>query len=110
MTPDYNQSMNSPEACRRRLLKYVVPVFIFSILFNVPKFMEAELQWLPPPTPTPMPTTSTIAENDTEFFNITLDYLKNSGLFSDDNNTMLNDLMNDTNEEMEAIPIVSDVM
>ncbi len=45
---DYNQSMNSPEACRRRLLKYVIPVLILSILFNVPKFMEATIEMVPP--------------------------------------------------------------
>jgi len=35
--------MNSPEACRRRLLKYVVPVLVLSIVFNVPKFLDAEI-------------------------------------------------------------------
>ena len=42
---DYNQSMNSPEACRRRLLKYLIPVVIFSVVFNIPKFLEAEIYW-----------------------------------------------------------------
>ena len=35
--------MNSPEACRKRLLKYVIPVFVLSIAFNVPKFLEAHI-------------------------------------------------------------------
>lgn len=39
--------MNSPEACRKRLLKYVIPVFIFSIIFNITKFMEARLVYCP---------------------------------------------------------------
>ena len=42
---DYNQSMNSPEACRRRLIKYLLPVIIFSISFNITKFMEAKICW-----------------------------------------------------------------
>ena len=37
--------MNSPEACRTRLLKYMLPVIIISIAFNIPKFMEAEICW-----------------------------------------------------------------
>ncbi len=37
------QSMNDENATCRRVLKYVVPVLSFSILFNVPKFFEAEI-------------------------------------------------------------------
>ena len=37
--------MNSPEACRRRLIKYLLPVIIFSISFNITKFMEAKICW-----------------------------------------------------------------
>ena len=37
--------MNSPEAVRRRLVKYLLPVVIFSIAFNIPKFMEARVCW-----------------------------------------------------------------
>ena len=40
---DYNQSLNSPGALRRRLLKYVIPVIAFSVAFNVPKFFEAKI-------------------------------------------------------------------
>ena len=35
--------MNSPEACRKRLLKYLIPVVVFSLVFNIPKFLEARL-------------------------------------------------------------------
>ena len=37
--------MNSPRAIRSRLLKYLIPVVIFAISFNVPKFMEAEIKY-----------------------------------------------------------------
>ena len=33
--------MNSPEACRKRLFKYVIPVIIISIIINIPKFLES---------------------------------------------------------------------
>ena len=42
---DYNQSINSPEAIRLRLVKYLLPVIIFSIIFNITKFMEAQACW-----------------------------------------------------------------
>ena len=42
---DYNQSINSPEAVRGRLLKYLIPVIISSVAFNVPKFMEARVEY-----------------------------------------------------------------
>ena len=48
--PDYNQSMNSPEACRRRLMKYLFPVIVFSLIFNIPKFLEAKIVWSPSST------------------------------------------------------------
>ena len=44
---DYNQSMNNPKAIRDRLLKYLIPVIIFAIGFNVPKFMEATIVYKP---------------------------------------------------------------
>ena len=37
--------MNSPQGIRKRLLKYLLPVIIISIAFNIPKFMEAEICW-----------------------------------------------------------------
>ncbi|QQP49032.1 Uncharacterized protein FKW44_009544 [Caligus rogercresseyi] len=40
---DYSQAINSPEACKRRLLKYVIPVTLLSIVFNIPKIFEAEV-------------------------------------------------------------------
>ena len=44
MQTDYNQSMNSPEACRKRLMKYLLPVLFMSIIFNIPKFFEASFE------------------------------------------------------------------
>merc|ERR1719322_1093261 len=40
---DYNQAMNDEHANLFRLLKYVVPVFTFACVFNVPKFLEATI-------------------------------------------------------------------
>ena len=42
---DYNLSITSPEAIRLRLLRYLLPVIVFSIAFNIPKFMEAQTCW-----------------------------------------------------------------
>lgn len=38
------QAINSPEACKRRLLKYVVPVVLISTFINIPKFFESEVK------------------------------------------------------------------
>ena len=38
------QAINSPEACKKRLFKYVVPVLSFSIAVNLPKFFEAYVE------------------------------------------------------------------
>ena len=38
---DYKQSLNDSDAIKKRLAKYLLPVIIASILFNVPKFLEA---------------------------------------------------------------------
>ena len=35
--------MNSREAIRNRLIKYLIPVILLSVTFNIPKFMEAQL-------------------------------------------------------------------
>ena len=37
------KSMNDVRASFRRVLKYVIPVIVFAILFNIPKFFEAEV-------------------------------------------------------------------
>ena len=37
--------MNDERASLRRTLKYVVPVFMFSFLFNIPKFFEADIEF-----------------------------------------------------------------
>ena len=38
--------MNDVNAMRQRVAKYLIPVFILSVLFNVPKFLEAEIEYL----------------------------------------------------------------
>lgn len=40
----FRQAINSPEACKKRLLKYVVPVVFISTIFNIPKFFESHVQ------------------------------------------------------------------
>lgn len=40
--------MNSKEAIRKRLIKYLVPVILLSITFNLPKFMEAQVIYVLP--------------------------------------------------------------
>ena len=42
---DYKQAMNDSDAIRRRLLKYLLPVIVISVLFNVPKFFESTWQY-----------------------------------------------------------------
>lgn len=37
--------MNDARASFRRLLQYLIPVVIFSVIFNVPKFFESEYQY-----------------------------------------------------------------
>jgi len=39
--------MNSREAIRNRLIKYLVPVILLSLTFNIPKFMEAKIVYRP---------------------------------------------------------------
>jgi hypothetical protein len=34
--------MNDASASRRTVLKYILPVLVTSILFNIPKFFESE--------------------------------------------------------------------
>jgi len=45
---DYSQAINSPEACKRRLLKYVIPVIFISTLLNIPKFLETDIEYHDP--------------------------------------------------------------
>nr|XP_040563744.1 G-protein coupled receptor daf-37-like [Lepeophtheirus salmonis] len=42
---DYNQAMNDERASLIRLLKYVVPVALFSVIFNIPKFLELHITY-----------------------------------------------------------------
>jgi hypothetical protein len=71
---DYSQSMNSREAIRNRLIKYLIPVILLSVTFNIPKFLEAKLVYRPAdpinsivPNSTDLNMTmSTIAANTTQ--------------------------------------------
>ena len=38
---DYKQAVNDSAAINRRLVKYLLPVLVASIIFNLPKFFEA---------------------------------------------------------------------
>ena len=40
---DYNQAMNDSHAIRKRLMKYVGPVMILAIVFNLGKFFEGKI-------------------------------------------------------------------
>ena len=40
---DYNQAMNNSHAIRKRLVKYVGPVLILAIVFNLGKFFEGKI-------------------------------------------------------------------
>ncbi len=42
---DYSQAINSPEACKRRLFKYVVPVIVLAVVINIPRFLESEVKY-----------------------------------------------------------------
>ena len=37
--------MNDGRAMRRRLLKYILPVFLLSLVFTIPKFFEAKIAY-----------------------------------------------------------------
>ena len=39
---DYSQAMNDKFALRQRMVRYLLPVFFLSLLFNITKFFEAE--------------------------------------------------------------------
>ena len=56
---DYSQAINSPEACRRRLLKYVFPVVAAAIVINLPRFFESETSLVPD-----IPNNDTIEHNN----------------------------------------------
>jgi hypothetical protein len=66
--------MNSREAIRNRLIKYLIPVILLSVTFNIPKFLEAKLVYRPAdpinsivPNSTDLNMTmSTIAANTTQ--------------------------------------------
>ena len=39
---DYSQAMNDKFALRQRMVRYLMPVFFLSLLFNITKFFEAK--------------------------------------------------------------------
>ena len=39
------QTMNDGSAMRRRLLIYILPVFLLSLVFTIPKFFEAKIAY-----------------------------------------------------------------
>ena len=41
----HRQNMMSAKFRRITLLKYLMPILLFAVLFNVPKFFETELNW-----------------------------------------------------------------
>ena len=43
MCSKYVQGLNNLTAMRRRTLKYIIPTFLLSLLFNFPKFFEAKI-------------------------------------------------------------------
>ena len=57
------QNLNNANAMRNRVAKYLIPVFIFSLLFNIPKFFESEIEYQDEATFT---STTTAAEKTTE--------------------------------------------
>ncbi len=38
---DYKQAMNDSDAIRWRLIKYLLPVIVSGVAFNVPRFFES---------------------------------------------------------------------
>ena len=43
---DYNQAMNDSDAIRNRLITYLLPVIVSSIIFNIPKFFESKYEYV----------------------------------------------------------------
>ncbi len=44
---NYSQAMNDSRALRKRMIKYLVPVTVFSIVWNVTKFFEIDIIQIP---------------------------------------------------------------
>ena len=42
----FSQNVNNVQGMKRRVAKYLLPVLTFSVLFNVPKFFEAEIEYV----------------------------------------------------------------
>ena len=39
------QNLNNANAMKHRVAKYLIPVFVFSVLFNIPKFFESSIEY-----------------------------------------------------------------
>jgi hypothetical protein len=44
--PSFSQNVNAVNGTRIRVVKYLAPVLIFSVVFNLPKFFEAEIEYV----------------------------------------------------------------
>ena len=55
--------MNDEHATARRVLKYLIPVTVVSVVFNLPKFLEAEIEYVPNIEPL-------LTDNGTVFYNV----------------------------------------
>jgi len=42
----FSQNVNNVQGMKMRVAKYLLPVLTFSVLFNVPKFFEAEIEYV----------------------------------------------------------------
>lgn len=43
---DYNQAMNDADAIKTRLIKYLLPVVVSALIFNIPKFFESTVVYV----------------------------------------------------------------
>ena len=63
---DYNQAMNDPTEIRKRLLKFLVPVVLLAVGFNIPKFFETQAVMVPLVDPETNETDFTVVLNVTK--------------------------------------------
>ena len=59
--PFYFQSVNTSAAMRCRLLKFLIPVLVMSLAFNIPKVFECYVEWVP------QNVTNIVAHNETYY-------------------------------------------
>ena len=43
---DYNLAMNDADAIKTRLAKYLLPVVVSAVIFNIPKFFESTVDYV----------------------------------------------------------------